>query len=38
MNAHVKSYLIFLGFLVATNMLVKPIVDKMNIPLLSGNL
>lgn len=38
MNPHIKSYLIFLGFLVVTKMVVKPVVDKANIPLLAGNL
>lgn len=34
MNSHVKSYLWFLGFMAVTKMVVKPITDNLNIPLL----
>lgn len=38
MNAHVKSYLWFLGFMLATKIVVKPIADNLNIPLLKDAL
>lgn len=34
MNAHVKSYLWFVGFLALTKIVVKPMVDNFNVPLL----
>ena len=34
MNAHLKSYAWFLGFLALTKIVVKPMVDSFNIPLL----
>lgn len=33
MNAHVKSYLWFIGFLALTKIVVKPMADSFNIPL-----
>lgn len=33
MNAHVKSYLWFIGFLALTKIVVKPIADNLNVPL-----
>lgn len=33
MNAHVKSYLWFLGFMAVTKLVVAPIATNMNLPL-----
>lgn len=35
MNAHIKSYAIFLAFTLVTAIVVRPIVKQMNIPILS---
>lgn len=35
MNAHVKSYLWFLGFLAVTKVVVAPVAKQLNIPLVS---
>jgi hypothetical protein len=34
MNSTVKSYLYFLAFLAVTKMVVKPVANQMNLPLL----
>lgn len=34
MNTHIKSYLWFLGFLAVTKIVIKPIAENMNVPLL----
>ena len=35
MNAHIKSYLWFIGFLAVTKIVVAPIAKNLNIPLVS---
>ena len=35
MNAHIKSYLWFLGFLAVTKVVVAPVAKQLNIPLVS---
>lgn len=35
MNAHLKSYAWFLGFLVITKIIVKPVATQLNIPVIS---
>lgn len=35
MNAHIKSYLWFLGFMAVTKLVVKPITSNLNVPLLN---
>lgn len=38
MSHHLKQYGLFLAFLVATNILVKPMVQNLNVPLLKEGL
>ncbi len=35
MNAHIKSYLWFLGFMAVTKIVVAPVAKQLNIPLVS---
>lgn len=35
MNAHVKSYLWFLGFMAVTKIVVAPVAKQLNIPVVS---
>lgn len=35
MNAHVKSYLWFIGFLAITKLIVAPVAKQLNVPMVS---
>lgn len=35
MNAHIKSYLWFLGFMAVTKIVVAPVAKQLNIPMVS---
>jgi|GEM_PF-3154527 len=35
MNAHVKSYLIFVAYMAVTKIVVAPVVKQLNIPVIS---
>lgn len=38
MQQHLKAYGIFIAFLLVTKIIVKPVVDKLNLPLIGTNL
>lgn len=38
MNAHLKAYAVFVAFYLVTKVIVAPVVNKMNLPLIGQNL
>lgn len=38
MNSHVKAYAVFLAFYLVTKVVIAPVVNKMNLPIIGANL